>query len=449
MQQLISGAIATKIAALCNRVIQDLTSGNSKISIDELIRFSEADPTAKSCIEIKALRASRILGDFQHEDKKVQDWMRNNFENMSGTLNRTVRKLSSAMTLGRATAEVNLRSSKIGKFGEWRLTGFNILDPRRVVGRGHSGNLTQIKYADGIKEVYIPFGKCLHIVNGSTNFNEKEFHGSAEMVRAYPYIKLKQLIFAEMGVSAKRLATGILVARGNSNNSVQIYDASGKPVMQNGKPVTKSVTEMLNDQLKSLENNSYIVTDKDNDLTALQVGGGEGFWNLAINLCDAAIMKSFLVPRLVLEEGSGALGVNGLGNTQLSIMDATIESVVSDMKDELIEKVCRPLIKSKFGKQKTYGSWELNSKADPQTESLLMNMLVSTMSMGIIPNNDLEAGNKLREYLGLPPVDKETQAFEQLMQQQLQQIQQAEQQNPQQVEQGAKATSAEDTAPYP
>lgn len=452
MAELISGAIASKISSLTNRVIQDLTNPDTKISISDLLKVVEIDPTAMSCIEIKSLRASRILGEFQHEEKKIQSWMQSQFDNMKGTLTRLVRHMAgSSMGLGRSTAEVVVNSRKLGKFGEWRLTEINPLEPGRVTPRGHFGNITQIKYQDGEKEVYMPSDKCLHVANGSLNFDRKTFYGSGEIKRAYPYMKLKQLIYAEMGVSAKRLATGILIARGDSNNRVQIYDSQGKPVTNNGQPLTKSVTEMLNEQLKSLENNSFITTDKANEITALQVGAGEQFWNLAINLCDAAIMKSFLVPRLLLEEGSGSLGVNGLGNTHLSIMDATIEAVVSDIKDELVEKVTRPLIRSKFGKQKNYGSWELKSKADPQTESLLMNMLTTVMSIGIIPSTDLDAVNKIREYIGINPLTKEENAFQSQVQQQLQQLQQLQQQNPQQGSGDPQQQQSEEdiSSPYP
>jgi hypothetical protein len=255
------------------------------------------------------------------------------------------------------------------------------------------------------------------------SFAERALYGSPEMLRAYPYIKLKQLIFAEMGISAKTLATGILVGYTDSNNRVEMYGPTGQPISDGrGGNVTISAAESLSRQLATLENHARLVTDKQNQITALSVPAGENFWNLALSNINTQIMRCFLVPSLIFDEGSGTLGVNGLGYTHLSILDSSIEAVVGRIRDNLIEKVMRPLITLNFGPQDNYGEFKVEARQDPQTQNLLTNTLMQAMSMGLISQGDNDAVNVLRQGVGLAPITPEEQQFQAQLQAQLQSL---------------------------
>lgn len=409
----ISGAISSRISALTSKVINELCH-KDKYTIQEMMNLLETDPVAKICVEMKAQRATVSMGEYSHKNKEIQEFIRSNISNMEGTLNDVVGRMCSSMPLGFAVGEIVFKNKALPfaktKFS-WVLDRINVLDPRHISFRGTEGSVTEIRYSDGSKEVMIPYDKVIHIVNGlTTSFNEGLLYGSPEMKRAYPFIRLKQLIFAEMGVSAKTLATGILVGKTDSERRVTMYGRDRKPITDaGGNAVTVSAVESLAHQLSGLENNSQIVTDKLNDIMALQVPAGEQFWNLALTLVNAQIMRAFGVPELAFSEGSASFtsGMATLSQKQITLLDSSIEAVVTRLKDVLIEKVIRPLIIWNFGAQKDYGEFSVETVNDPQSDSLIIGNLISAISMQILSASDPDVINALRERLHLPLVSRE------------------------------------------
>jgi hypothetical protein len=423
MDNYIAGAISSKIALLTTSVLNDFTNPH-KYSVQLLLDTLESDPVAYACCQLKALRASQSIGDFEHPNKELQSWGRGNIESMEGTLADTIGVASHAMPLGFSNLETIFTKVDRNRYGEIRLRGFHVLDPRKITYQLQDGSVQYVKYNDGGLDKYIPYWKVIHTTNTMVaSFAERALYGSPEMLRAYPYIKLKQLIFAEMGISAKTLATGILVGYTDSNNRVEMYGPTGQPISDGrGGNVTISAAESLSRQLATLENHARLVTDKQNQITALSVPAGENFWNLALSNINTQIMRCFLVPSLIFDEGSGTLGVNGLGYTHLSILDSSIEAVVGRIRDNLIEKVMRPLITLNFGPQDNYGEFKVEARQDPQTQNLLTNTLMQAMSMGLISQGDNDAVNVLRQGVGLAPITPEEQQFQAQLQAQLQSL---------------------------
>ena len=407
------GAISNQITQLTLDVLQDLTR-HDKYTLDEYIKAVKSDPLAFRCVEIKALRAQNAFGEYQHEDKEVQLFIRNNFKNMNNTVPVLVGQLCSAMPYGFSLAEII--------FDDWKLKGFNFLDPRRCKFKGSKGQLEWIIYQNGTNEVWIPYRKCLHIVNSApNNFNEDKAYGYAETRAALPFIKLKQAMFADMGVSAKTLATGILFGTADSNQTVQQFDKYGNSI---GKP--KSAVEVLAEQLAGLANHSHLVTDKNNMVTALQVPSGDQFWNLAQQLTKTEILRAYGLNDLIFSEGSAALPTATLGELHFTILDATIKTIVNQIRDQLVEKVVTPLIHWHFGRQRNgYGSFELQTQSDPAQKSMRVNNLIMAISSGILQATDSDVVNAIRQELGLPLKSTEDISYDaMLLQQQQEQMQQ-------------------------
>lgn len=341
---------------------------------------------------------------------------------MEDTLQSLAGKLGSSCALGFACAEINFRLEKFKTKNSWVLNGFHFLDPTKIKFRIHKGNPIDIKYLDGHTTVHIPIWKLLHVVNSlNTSFSSRSMYGSPEVARAYPYVKLKQLIFGELAVAAKTRAGGILLGRADS--STQVLDPQD-PTNQK----TISAVQSLARQLSQIENSNVLVTDKLNDVTSLPLPAGEQFWNFAKQLVDEQIMRSLMIPQMIWNEGSGALGVGSLSTTQLTILDSSLLMVVQMIRDQMVEKVIRPLIYYNFGKTSNYGKFEFVSENDPQQEAMITQGLMSALSSGLIQNTDYEAVNSLRERLKLKPIDPEIQMGMLKMQQQMQGMMQPPQQ---------------------
>jgi hypothetical protein len=415
------GAISSKLGDALSVVLSEITNP-VKIPIDKLRSAVDADPLASACCFIKQARAMQLLeGNYKNPDPKIDKFIRHNLENIDGNISELTGRMSSAMPFGFAVSEVVYKKLPLS----WKLDRFHYLDPTRITFDVKKGYCDTLEYNEGIKKK-IPLKKTLHITNGLfSNYGYKYLFGTAEAIRAYPFIRLKQLIFGEMGVAAKRLATGILWGQADSNKEIIRTDSDGKTLLDyRGRPLKLTAVESLSQQLAKLENNSYIVTDKDNIVSALNVPAGEQFWNLALMLIDTQILRSFIVPDTIFQQGVASFGVGGLAAMQLNILDSSVQEIVKQIKEQLIEKVIKNLIVWNFGIQSNYGEFVSSESVDPSKEQATLSNLISVLSMGLVPTTDTEATNKLRELLGLSQVSPEEQKFQADLNSQLQNLQQ-------------------------
>lgn len=419
--QKIAGAISSQIGEATQVVLNELMNP-SKVKMKDLILALDSDPVAYACCQIKSARAMQLIGNYTNKNNQIKKWVNSNIENMDGSLADLTGRLSSAAPFGFATAEIILKQLP----REWKLKKFHVLNPDRTVFKSKYGYIDSVKYLDGGTEKKIPYWKVIHITNVLVNaFGTRYVYGSPELTRAYPYIRLKQLLFGELGVSAKRLATGFFWGQADSNNMVELLDSTGKPIKDStGRNVAISSTENLSRGIQNLENHGAIITGKDDMLSVLQVPAGEQFWSLAKAMVDEQIMRSMLIPDTIWQQGMASFGVGGLATMQMSMLDSSITAIVEQIQDQIIEKVFKPLIICNFGHQESYGKFILDkSITDPNRDNTIIANLISTMSMGLIPQDDLFAVNLLREKLDLPVKTKEEQSFEKKMKENLEQLQ--------------------------
>lgn len=416
---------ATKLGDLTTSVLEELTDTNKKYKFKDLLVALEQDPVAYACTELKAARCVNSFGEYYVEDKSINEFVNHEFEDMRISLAEVVAKMASALPFGFSTTEACFKKkpnkSRTKPF-VWTISDFIALNPANTTFLITKGEVEKVKYTQQGSDTEIPYWKILHIINGtSTSFGKKYVYGHAEVARAYPFIKLKQLIFAEMGVSAKTLATGILVGRADSNNIVQLKDSKGQPMKDaSGNFYTISAVENLARQFKSIENHSRIVTDKNNDITSLSVPSGAGFWNMALNMCDEQIMRCFMTPETVWREGTSSLGVGTLSQTQLSVFDSSINAVNRQIKEALLEKVVKPMVKWNFGEQLKYGEFKHETKNDPQAENMIVQSIFAAIGQGIFDGQDLQIQNFLRSKLGLSAITAEEQELKDKMKQEMQ-----------------------------
>lgn len=412
-----SGRISGRVNTLTQATIQEMTrkigkdSGDYKYKIKDYKDLVETEPLSKACIELKCLRLAEMIGEYEHEDKPTQTWIRSNFETMRGSIVNVVRQLGSALPYGYAVAEVVTTSNAPGYPGEWRLDEINVLDPEKVTFAGRLGRIDGVWYNDGNgPKKWIPYSKVIHVMNGSCTIGRP--YGSPEAERAMPYYKAKQLLFSEMMVAGKNSATGILLAQADSNDTVYIKDSDGNPIKgPDGNPRKFSAVEALNYQLQNLESSGIITTDLKNRLSPILIPSGDQFWNYAIMLIKKEILLSFLTPSLIWDEGSfSGLGNTGISGNHKAILDANIGAVATQIQEELLEKVIRPLMVWNVKKsvwKKNFGNFAKQPYNDPNFLATQASNLIAAISSQILPSSDIDVMNALREALGIAPVTED------------------------------------------
>lgn len=400
-EQLYTTNLSSKISKLSDSTIQEI-SWDGERSITDLILFLHKDPYAKACVDVKCLRAANTFGTYQHTKPEITDFMQEMFGNMRDTLKKAVSELAIAPALGFSVAEVNFRMDKEGYL---RLESIYPLTLDRVKFKGAKGYIEYVVYNDKARSnIHIPYKKVIHVTNSaSTTFNNP--FGKSEAAIAYPFWKAKIAVLADMVVSIKNLATGILYAQVDSATTINttVTDPYGNPIMgRDNQPLKKNAAQVMYEKLANVENNAIIVTDKANNVSALQVSDGSPSWNFALNELNKNIHRAFGVPQLIFEEGSGSIGVATLSVKQSTLLDANIEVIVNQIQDQIIEKVCKPIIINNFGRQKDYGKFTIDSSSDPGVEMQQLQNIFTAVSMGILSADDPVINNRIRGILGLP-----------------------------------------------
>lgn len=410
----VEGQLSRTVNELTNAFLTELTNCNKDLKNYRVMH--KKDPTARACIELKCLRANLAIGTYQHKNPRIEEWVKANFDGMQGSLNRITGRLAGACAEGMRMAEIVFSNKMPGYKNQWRLKGFNLLDSEKITFEGKDGEIDWVVYLDGTgNKIRIPYWKCIHIVNGfgTLHSDQDSVFGDPESRAAYPYFKAKQAILTEMMVAAKSNAMGIWVGKADSNVTVEVLNSDGSPQLNpDGSPRTESAVTALLRQLRNVENNSIIVTDKNNEVQPLSVQTSEGFWNLANEMLDKGIRRAYGVPDLIFSEGSSSLQFGSLGKQHESVMDSAINSLVVQIQDQLIEKAIRPLLVFNFGVGSDFGSFERTANLDPEQSSVkIQNIISAIQSQAIAPTN-LNATNALYELLGLPSITQEEQSLE-------------------------------------
>jgi hypothetical protein len=353
------GKSAARISRLANQTLTEISS-LGKYPIKELISMMKKEPVARACAELKSLRISTAIGDYIHPEKRIQDFIREMLSRSESNLDKVYGQLGSACPLGFSVAEI--------EFGYYQkyvvLKSLDVLDHRYITFRGYKGNIYDIKYRN-INEVSIPYKKAIHVVNGyATDFDDP--YGNPEMYAALPYIKAKLSFLSNMVVAGKNLATGILIGK-TTDKMVNLYDSNGKPL----NPPSKPSVQVLGQAFEKLSDNNYIVTDIENEIFSVSLPDGANFWMPGLQLLDKYIMRSFAIPDLVFSEGTNVLTKSAtLAGKHYSLMDSTINAVVTNIRNELVHKVITPIIKANFGEQqKGYGHFSVSKQVDEHTEN--------------------------------------------------------------------------------
>jgi len=411
----VNGQLASSINRLTQEFLQEIFNVHSK-NLPEYIEMAKKDPMVRSCVELKCLRASTALGQYHHQNNRYEEWINSNWHTMKGSLRHKVGRLASAAPLGFSVAEIVFENNCPGFRNQWRLKDLIVLDPTRISFEGKKGELDYVVYLDGngVKRK-IPYKQCLHIYNGfgSTFLNDDDVYGDPESKTAYQYFKAKQAILSEMMVAAKNNATGIWVGKADSNVTVEVLDSLGQ-VMKDSQsnPITEPAMAGLLRQMLNLENNSVIVTDKDNDILPLSTQTSEQFWQLAINLLDQGIRRAYGIPDLIFNEGSSSIQFGSIAKQHKSILDAQVESILLQIQDQIIEKIVRPLLVFNFGESRDFGKFDTDHVLDPETQASRVQNLISAMTSNLVSGQNLSAKNTLHELLGLPSLSQEEQQQE-------------------------------------
>ena len=412
-------AISSKIGDISRSLEEIYNPGSNEFNINQLIEILNTDPTVYACCQLKAARLVELMGEYANPDKKKQKWIEKNIANMEGSMTETLLVASTAIPFGLSAQEILFDSTGILGKKEWVLKGFNFLDPSEtsLSFESKDGKVIKLLLRESERKIAIPMWKVLHVVNGLIgSFGRRKLFGFPELLRIAAFVKLKQYIYGQLAIAARTRATGVLVGKTHSNIRVPetILDHRGRPI-ETGRTI--SAAQNLFNNMRDISNYSIMVADKNEEIFPVNLPAGERFWSIALDLCKDQINKGLLVPGLLLDRPAGSYA---LSDNQLTMFDANIKSICSQIQDQLIEKVFKPLIIWNFGRQEQYGVYIPKEESSTIAKSNRAAGIYQAIDAQIVDRNDGDVVNIIRDSIGLEPLTTEERAFREELQQKLQ-----------------------------
>lgn len=388
-----------QIESLVNDFITEISAQSREYTIQDYLD-ALACPIAKAPVTAITLIGLSFFGEYTHKNKKIQTFVRSNFEGMAGSLKTTVSQLLSAIFIGHAVAEWGI----VPKNKQWVLEKIKILTPGRWTFRGAKGEITDIRYYS-THNIDVPYEQVLHIVN-NPHLAFDDPRGVSDLDAAIPAIKAWQILMSEMVIAGQRKATPLTAGYYDDEApNTPLYDAEGNPVLDIlGNPRTTTPGEEMSEQLSNLENKTVVVTSAKNRIEAIANNADVDFFQDALNICQKAIFLSFLFPETALEVAAAG-GDSNLNKGHMALLEANVKELVDQIKEVFLERLIRPLITWNFGDQDDWGSFAVPAGAEEKRVEI-GNLLISAFSQQILSVDDLKYINRLEELIGVEKSSK-------------------------------------------
>jgi len=416
MSKLVPGKIANTISRLQNTAISEI-SNLSLHSIEEYKRYLHKDNTATQCINILSLRAANLFNKYNHANSEIQDFVRDMLNNLSTPLDRTIAQLAGCLPYGFSVAELEFVNYKRRLI----LKSVDVLKRDNISFKGRLGRIEEVVYMDN-KKKFIPYWKCIHVFNSYAD--EDDPFGKPLAAIALPFIKSKMVTLQDLLVSSGTYSTGIPVFKLNPGK-VKLFDEQGNPKTKNGREIVVDTGQAVVEQMQNLAVNKFLLLGKDDELVNFQVNDGSQLFNTALQYYDSAILMSFGVPRLLLDNPQAMpnMGIATAITKQTNLLDSNINTIVETIQRQLILKAIKPILIENFQEHKDFGNFAVDVQTDPQIEMQVFGNMMTAVSMGILNPQDKRVQNRMEDILKLPPLtqeDKDTAIQEQIRMQQMQ-----------------------------
>jgi len=398
-----AGTLSKEVERLVMLLTNEI-SNLDPVTINDYLLMATTDPCVGVGIELPMLLGAKKLGSYIHDDIDLQDFVRANFADMQGSLMLSFCEMWQAKTFGHSWSEISVQP----KGTQWWLESILGVDQRYFRYAGSIGKIDTINYRtvpEGLKP--IPYDKGIHIVNGRHLNLGRDPYGLSECKKAYPYWKAKKLILAQLMVAAQRQATPIIVGKTDLQGSSQLVDLHGMAILDDyGLPIYSKNGDRMKGALELIENQSVLVLDILDEITALSQQTDGAFFLNVLRFINSQILLAFLVPETVITTGSqGASGDSNLNAGHSMILDLVVSSFTDQIKEELVEKIARPLITWNFGEQENYGRFE-EPEIDNTDNVALITAISGAATSGTLGAIDVDVINRSRNLADIPPIEE-------------------------------------------
>ncbi len=334
------------------------------VPIAEYERMLETDETIAVGTQFLILSVLMKLGEYTHENKDIENFVRENFENMQGNLHSACEEILTGLWAGYSGSELVWKAAA----NKVLLDKIVTYHPRTVLIKvdretGEYKGLKQWRWFDG-SPVDIPIEKAILFT-----FNKRfgNLYGKSIFKAIRKNWLLKDPILKMWGRALDRFGTP-LIAIFTTDEEIDDPDRPGESINQLSYAVR--LLERIQNSTGLAFKNGNKEDGTDSRAEVLSAGGsgiGEAFEKAVLYL-NKMILRGLLVPSLVFDnEGSGSYA---LGQTHAKSYDMILSSIYKLLKETLLEQVVRRMIEYNFGKQENFGDFMENKFAEDDLKAL-------------------------------------------------------------------------------
>ncbi len=334
---------------------QVATSG-SKLHTQLIGFIEEADETSETALEILSMKVAKKIGNYQHKDKKLEELVQRNLEQMEGSLQFAVKDLiEEGFMAGFAGAEIVWKIEK----GEVRTKKIIALSSNECAYDYETDDFT----FDGTT---IPKEKRILYIRK---------RGKSDKLNKL--IKTKEILFQMWCQYIESFITPILHGKGDD-------------------------VESLSNNLRDLFFKKSITTDTEVEINAIKLdSGGSAEIQSAMEYIDKLVFRMFFLGSNFSNGEKAGTTANSQANE--NVLEDITDWIAEEVRELLVESYIRKLIEYNKGEQEDYGQFVYKGKKDTDMLHKLAMTLEILSRIGYISIEDI---NNIRERFDLPEIEE-------------------------------------------
>lgn len=382
-------AMATAIPYMYN-VVGDFVTNPSSVNISTFQRMAYTDPIIANGLEINSALVARSIGDYYHENEKIQKLVRYNLKHLKGGLQGLIKEMLTSMWAGYFIGEKVVDKEALKRTGKYLISHVTPMPPITTIfavdeqgnvkdrngvfqyiinsspgyqnmnlqgsfsgnfnsaGLGYNNELVGIDPLASLGDldypgrqpniqlfglIEIPRDKCIHFVNRSIdNFNNP--YGRSLLRRIYNIYLLKYGIqqFMAMALQFRAFPQMVIYTDGQQ----QIQDDNGN-VTTNYDVGLKKVAEQREGTgtfvLPGMKGTSF-------DVQAVDVTGELQVFIQILQFYDQEIYKGLGIPPSMFDSGGGSYAMGYMHDSLHSkVLGGTIDEVTSCLINQLVADI--------------------------------------------------------------------------------------------------------------
>ena len=329
------------------------------------------DPTISSALKVLKLLVGSYLGEYQHEDETIRDFVRNDFDHLYGGMKRTVGSLLSCLWAGYAVAEKRWATES----SAWHIESLDLLHPLTFFPRRGIGTT-------GIA-LDTEAGRVTEVVQQPWEIGQAPVPFPIEQVLYWPFMQeLREEVMGKRLTDTARRSWFLRVKLETYWGVFEERFAHPTPIAQvpkgqqtvNGQITTNA--QFYADAFSNLAPGRCIAIEVDageNELFKFDMLqspiGSDASYERVCNYYNAELWKCMLMSPLLLEEP--AHGSRAQASTVMELTKMLVESIQDELGGVLVDQVAKPLVEYNFGAGvDDFGEWEFKALEEEDLEFL-------------------------------------------------------------------------------